>query len=146
MCLARVPTNGTVRYGAGLRRGNSSYILDMITIHCFCLPWDPHLWAGRNFEYISGEDPYLGWAMVQPLVAGIQSNNVVANAKHWVMNNQESNRHGDTAVVDERTRFELYYPPFAGAVQAGVGSIMCSYNLIQAVCVCACACVRVVCV
>ena len=92
--------------------------------------------TGRNFEYISGEDPYLGWAMVQPLVTGIQSNNVVANAKHWVMNNQESNRHGDTAVVDERTRFEMYYPPFAGAVQAGVGSVMCSYNLIQALCAC----------
>ena len=36
-----------------------------------------------------------------------------------------------TAAVDERTRFELYYPPFAGAVAAGVGSVMCSYNKIQ---------------
>ena len=33
-------------------------------------------------------------------------------------------------IVDERTRFELYYPPFAGAVAAGVGSVMCSYNKI----------------
>ena len=28
---------------------------------------------GRNFEYISGEDPFLGYTMVQPVVQGIQS-------------------------------------------------------------------------
>ena len=31
-------------------------------------------------------------------------------------------------LVDEKTRFEMYYPPFVGAVEAGVGSFMCSYN------------------
>jgi len=36
---------------------------------------------GRNFEYISGEDPYLGYVMVQPVINGIQSQGVVANAK-----------------------------------------------------------------
>ena len=29
---------------------------------------------GRTFEYISGEDPYLGSILVQPLVDGIQKN------------------------------------------------------------------------
>ena len=58
---------------------------------------------------------------------------MVANAKHWVNNNQETNRTTDTAVVDERARFEMYYPPFEGAVKAGVGSIMCSYNRINGV-------------
>ena len=33
--------------------------------------------------------------------------------------------------VNERTMFEMYYPPFEGAIQAGVGSIMCSYNKIN---------------
>ncbi len=36
---------------------------------------------GRNFEYISGEDPFLGGAMVAPAVKGIQSMGVIANAK-----------------------------------------------------------------
>lgn len=31
-------------------------------------------------------------------------------------------------IAAERVRFEMYYPPFAGAIKAGVGSIMCSYN------------------
>ena len=30
--------------------------------------------------------------------------------------------------VDERTQFEIYYPPFEAAAKAGVGSVMCSYN------------------
>jgi beta-glucosidase len=28
---------------------------------------------GRNFEYLSGEDPFLGFTLVQPVVQGIQS-------------------------------------------------------------------------
>jgi beta-glucosidase len=39
---------------------------------------------GRNFEYCSGEDPYLGYTLIQPAIKGIQSQNVIANAKHWV--------------------------------------------------------------
>ena len=86
---------------------------------------------GRNFEYIAGEDPYLGYIMVNPVIKGIQSKKVVANAKHWVMNNQETNRQSVSENVDERTRFEMYYEPFRGAVEADVGSIMCSYNKIN---------------
>jgi beta-glucosidase len=33
--------------------------------------------------------------------------------------------------IDERTQFELYYPPFEGAIEAGVASIMCSYNKVN---------------
>lgn len=91
-----------------------------------CIARNPR--NGRNFEYAAGEDPFLGYTMVGPIVAGIQSQGVIANAKHFVNNNQETNRSSFTANVDERTQFEMYYPPFEGAVDAGVGSIMCSYN------------------
>lgn len=37
-----------------------------------------------NFEYLSGEDPILGKVLVGPVIEGIQSQKVVANAKHWV--------------------------------------------------------------
>ena len=46
---------------------------------------------GRNFEYLSGEDPFLGHELVQPVIKGIQDNNVVANAKHYV--SQDSDVH-----------------------------------------------------
>mmetsp|Transcript_9552 Transcript_9552/g.18119 ORF Transcript_9552/g.18119 Transcript_9552/m.18119 type:complete len:717 (+) Transcript_9552:36-2186(+) len=88
---------------------------------------------GRNFEYLSGEDPFLGYTLVQPVIKGIQSQKVVANAKHYILNNQETNRGAVSEETDERTRFEMYYPPFAGAVAAEVGSVMCSYNKINGV-------------
>ena len=88
---------------------------------------------GRNFEYISGEDPYLGYQMVGPAVRGIQSQKVIANAKHYALNNQETNRGAVSENIDERTRFEMYYPPFRGAADNGVGSMMCSYNKVNGV-------------
>merc|ERR1719454_2725400 len=86
---------------------------------------------GRNFEYLSGEDPFLGYTLVQPVIRGIQSQKVVANAKHYILNNQETNRQGVSAEAEERTRFEMYYPPFEGAIEADVGSFMCGYNKIN---------------
>ena len=80
---------------------------------------------GRNFEYVSGEDPLLGYRMAGAVVAGIQSQGVVANAKHWVANNQETDRHFISENVDERTLHELYFMPFEGAINAGLGSVMC---------------------
>ena len=41
-------------------------------------------------QYISGEDPHLGSVLVGPVVRGIQAQGVIANAKHWVNNNQET--------------------------------------------------------
>jgi len=88
---------------------------------------------GRGFEYVSGEDPHLGYIMSKPIVEGIQSNKVMATAKHWIDNSQEIYRTVINEAVDERTNHELYYPPFEGAVEGGVGSVMCSYNLINGV-------------
>ena len=58
---------------------------------------------GRDFEYISGEDPILGAELVGPLIQGIQSNGIMANMKHFVNNNQEKNRNSQSANIDERT-------------------------------------------
>ena len=37
--------------------------------------------GGRSFEYSSGEDPHLGFELIQPAITGIQSQGVIANAK-----------------------------------------------------------------
>lgn len=58
---------------------------------------------GRNFEYLSGEDPYLGAELAGPVITGIQGSGVMANMKHYVNNNQEVNRRTQSANVDERT-------------------------------------------
>jgi len=92
--------------------------------------------AGRNFEYLSGEDPYLGAILVGPVIKGIQDQGVIANAKHWVNNEIEDKRNLVSANVGERTRWEFYYPPFAAALRAGVLSVMCSYNRVNDVHAC----------
>ncbi len=86
---------------------------------------------GRNFEYMSGEDPCVGAALVGRTVEGIQSQGLVATAKHWAFNNQETGRMYVSEVVDETTAHTIYYPPFDAAVRAGVGAMMCSYNKIN---------------
>lgn len=86
---------------------------------------------GRNFEYVSGEDPFFGYTAVQPIIRGIQSKGIIANAKHFINNNQEENRMLVSANVNDRVQFEMYYPPFQGAADAGVGSVMCAYNKIN---------------
>ena len=86
---------------------------------------------GRNFEYLSGEDPLLGSRLVAAEIKGLQGRGVIANVKHFIHNNQETNRRTVDQVVDERTRWELYMPPFTAAIEAGVLSIMCSYNKVN---------------
>ena len=70
------------------------------------------------------------------IVRGIQDEGVIATAKHWVNNEQETNRKTSSSDVDERTRYELYYPPFVACIEAGVLAIMCSYNRINRVGAC----------
>jgi len=88
-------------------------------------------WGGRNFEYISGEDPYLGSVLTRAYVRGVQGEGVMAVGKHWAFNEQETNRMSCNVRVDERTAWELYYPPFAAAVEAGAGAVMCAYNKVN---------------
>ncbi|MBX0303817.1 beta-glucosidase [Haloarcula salinisoli] len=88
----------------------------------------PH--CGRNFEYLS-EDPVLASDCSRALVAGIESEDVIATVKHFVANNQETGRTTVSADVHERTLRELYLPPFRAAVEAGVGSVMTAYNRVN---------------
>lgn len=64
--------------------------------------------------------------MVSAEVHGIQSQNVSGCVKHFVFNSIEDDRSGMSSNVPNRAAKELYYRPFAAAVDAGVGSAMCS--------------------
>jgi beta-glucosidase len=91
---------------------------------------------GRNFEY-AGEDPYLAGQAAAATIRGIQSKHVIATVKHYAANDQETNRMTANSVVNERTLQEIDLPAFRAAVQQGhVGSVMCSYNRLNAVYAC----------
>jgi len=104
---------------------------------------------GRTFEYF-GEDPFLSARIAVGWTKGVQSTGIIANAKHFAVNNQEGvpapvqppgsplgvpyqgNRMTVDARVDERTLREIYLPQFEAAVrEGGAGSIMCSYPRIN---------------
>jgi beta-glucosidase len=88
--------------------------------------------CGRNFEYLSGEDPFLASQMVVPFVRGVQSQGVVATAKHFAANNQEINRRTINVIVGERALREIYLPAFEAAVRIGkVGAVMDAYNKVN---------------
>jgi len=90
-------------------------------------------WNGRLGEYMSGEDPFFGSRMVGSMVEAFRRvpQPALQVAKHFIPNTIENNRTWITEVVDERTLFEVYYPPFVAAVDGGVSAIMCSYNLVR---------------
>ncbi len=89
--------------------------------------------SGRNFEYF-GEDPFLASRIAVADIEGIQSQGVIATAKHYMGNNQEWDRHRISSDIDERTMREIYLPAFEASVkEAHVGAIMDSYNLVNGV-------------
>ena len=75
-------------------------------------------------------------------IMGTQDAGVIATAKHYILNEQEHFRTSGsnlgypnlpaiTSNLDDRTMHEIYLWPFAEAVRAGVGAIMCSYNQVN---------------
>jgi beta-glucosidase len=83
--------------------------------------------SGQGFTGY-GEDPRLVAAMGDATIEGIQSQGVMANAKHLAVYSQETNRGVLDAQVSDRALQEIYLAPFQSAVaEAGVASLMCAY-------------------
>ncbi len=84
---------------------------------------------GRAFEYM-GEDPYLAGEIVVPYIKAAQANGIACCLKHFVLNDQETNRFGVNVNVSDRAMREIYLRPFQKAVEkAHVYTIMGSYNM-----------------
>ena len=89
--------------------------------------------AGRNFEYFS-EDPYLSGVMGVEVTKAIQSHDVIAMGKHYVVNDQEYERFRTNVEVDEGVLREMYLLPFEMLVKdAGIAAIMSAYNRVRGV-------------
>ena len=123
------------RFGTALgaeQRGKGHNVALAPTINILRTP----LW-GREAETYT-EDPYLNARTAVAEVRGIQSQHVIATAKHYVANNQETGRLPSAAgpsvdeLIGERALQEIYYPGFRAAVQqGGAGSVMCAYQQVN---------------
>jgi beta-glucosidase len=86
---------------------------------------------GRNFEY-AGEDPLLAGTEVGNLIAGVQSNRIIGDVKHYALNDQETNRNTLDVLLDRRTMRETDLLAFQLASSIGHPlAAMCSYNRIE---------------
>ncbi len=117
------------RVGAAMAREHWSAGADVILAPTINILRHPR-W-GRAQETYS-EDPHhmaeLGIAFVQ----GVQSEGVLASAKHFAVNSIENTRHTVDVQIEERALREIYLPHFRRVVQeAQVASVMSAYNQVN---------------
>ncbi len=84
--------------------------------------------CGRNFEYLS-EDPFLISQLSVAYIKALQSKDVAASVKHYVANNEETNRMSVDISMSERALREIYLPGFKSSVEKGGAlTVMGAYN------------------
>ena len=88
----------------------------------------------------SGEDPYLGARIAEAMVHGYQGDNLKANntimacVKHFALYGApEGGRDYNTVDMSRLRMFNDYFPPYKAAVDAGAGSVMTSFNVVDGV-------------
>jgi beta-glucosidase len=94
---------------------------------------------GRVSE-AAGEDPYLGAQVAKAMVLGYQQNNlskdntVLACVKHFALYGAaEAGRDYNTVDMSKTRMYNEYLPPYKAAVDAGVGTVMTSFNVVDGV-------------
>lgn len=92
----------------------------------------------------NGEDPYLCSLIARAMVQGYQGENpaeqlvrndeIMACVKHFALYGAaEGGRDYNTVDMSRQTMFNVYFPPFQAAVDAGVGSVMASFNEVEGI-------------
>ncbi|MGN6214780.1 beta-glucosidase BglX [Parafilimonas sp.] len=88
----------------------------------------------------SGEDPYLGSKIAAAMVRGYQGKDmaakdaVMACVKHYALYGAaEAGRDYNTVDMSRIRMYQYYLPPYKAAVDAGVGSVMSSFNEVDGI-------------
>lgn len=88
----------------------------------------------------SGEDAYLGSEIAKAMVKGYQGNDLTKNntimscVKHYALYGAaEAGRDYNTTDMSRQRMYNEYFPPYKAAVDAGVGSVMASFNEIDGI-------------
>jgi beta-glucosidase len=88
----------------------------------------------------AGEDPYLGSRIAAAMVRGYQGNDltktdaVMACVKHFALYGAaEAGREYNTVDMSRIRMYQYYLPPYKAAIDAGAGSVMSSFNVIDGI-------------
>ncbi|CAL3968960.1 unnamed protein product [Diplocarpon coronariae] len=96
-------------------------------------------WGGRLSEAFS-PDPYLNGIMFGLGARSFGDAGIVAGGKHFLLNEQETNRQGGTgsssvapysSVADDKTLHETYLWSFYDGVKNGLGAVMCAMTKVN---------------
>ncbi|MBD0851132.1 beta-glucosidase BglX [Maribacter arenosus] len=93
-----------------------------------------------RFSEGSGEDPYLGSEIAKAMVRGYQgddltkNNTIMSCVKHFALYGaSEAGRDYNTVDMSRIRMYNEYLPPYKAAIDAGVGSVMASFNEIDGI-------------
>lgn len=88
----------------------------------------------------AGEDPFLGSQIATAMVKGYQGDNlqnentIMACVKHFALYGAaQAGRDYNTVDMSRISMYQDYFPPYKAAVEAGVGSVMTSFNVIDGI-------------
>ncbi|MGI6242447.1 MAG: beta-glucosidase BglX [Prevotella sp.] len=88
----------------------------------------------------NGEDPYLGAAIARAMVQGYQGRNLTDNntmmscVKHFALYGApDAGRDYNTVDMSRWRMFNIYMPAYKAAVEAGAGSVMTSFNVVDGI-------------
>ena len=85
----------------------------------------------------AGEDPFLGSRIAEAMVRGYQGDlsrcdQMMACLKHYALyGGSEAGRDYNTVDMSRIRMYNQYFPPYKAAVEAGVGSVMSSFNTVD---------------
>jgi beta-glucosidase len=88
----------------------------------------------------NGEDPYLSSEIARAMVHGYQGNDLTANntvmacVKHFALYGAvEAGREYNTVDMSHLSMYNYYFPPYKAAADAGAGSFMTSFNVVDGI-------------
>jgi beta-glucosidase len=88
----------------------------------------------------AGEDPFLGSQVAEAMIKGYQGddlkkeNTIMACVKHFALYGAaEAGRDYNTVDMSRMAMYQDFFPPYKAAIEAGVGSAMTSFNVVDGV-------------
>ena len=92
----------------------------------------------------SGEDPFLGSLIARAMIQGYQgekladqlkrNDEIMACVKHFALYGAaEGGRDYNTVDMSRQRMYNEYFPPFEAAIEAGVGSVVASFNEVDGI-------------
>lgn len=91
-----------------------------------------------RFPEGSGEDPWLGSQIARAMVKGYQgedlslNNTLIATVKHFALYGA-AGQDDNTVDISRLTMYNEYLPPYKAAVEAGAGSVMTAFNVVDGI-------------